>query len=58
MISFEERFSLKNLIINLVVGSNLKFYIMKPKKSLLDKLPVHKMVMNPKSYRMAHPIYS
>ena len=28
------------------------------KKSLLDKMPKHKMVMNPKSHRMAHPIYS
>ena len=27
-------------------------------KSLLEKLPKHKMVMNPKSYRMAHPVYS
>ena len=29
-----------------------------PRKSLLDKLPKHKMVLNPKSYRMAHPIYA
>lgn len=25
---------------------------------LLEKLPKHKMVMDPKSYRMAHPVYS
>jgi hypothetical protein len=26
-------------------------------KTLLDKLPKHQFVMNPKSYRMAHPVY-
>ena len=26
--------------------------------SLLDKMIKHKMVLNPKSYRMAHPVYS
>ena len=31
---------------------------MPPHKSLLDKLPKHKIVLNPKSYRMAHPVYS
>mmetsp|Transcript_1575 Transcript_1575/g.2184 ORF Transcript_1575/g.2184 Transcript_1575/m.2184 type:complete len:207 (+) Transcript_1575:72-692(+) len=31
---------------------------MKPGKSLLDKMPQHRIVLNPKSYRMAHPIYS
>ena len=31
---------------------------MPPGKSLLDKMPSHKIVMNPKSYRMAHPVYS
>ena len=25
---------------------------------MLDKLPKHKMVLNPKSYRMAHPVYA
>lgn len=25
---------------------------------LLEKLPKHRMVMDPKSYRMAHPVYS
>merc|ERR1711865_816030 len=30
----------------------------KIRASLLDKLPKHKMVLNPKSYRMAHPIYA
>lgn len=25
---------------------------------LLEKLPKHKMVMDPRSYRMAHPVYS
>jgi hypothetical protein len=25
---------------------------------LIDKLPKHKVVLNPKSYRMAHPVYS
>ena len=25
---------------------------------LIDKLPKHRVVMNPKSYRMAHPVYS
>lgn len=28
------------------------------RKSLLDKLPKHKMVLDPKSYRMAHPVYA
>ena len=28
------------------------------KKSLLDKMPKHKLMLDPKSYRMAHPIYS
>lgn len=27
------------------------------KKNLFDKLPKHQFVMNPKSYRMAHPVY-
>lgn len=27
------------------------------KQSLIDKLPKHTFVMNPKSYRMAHPVY-
>lgn len=31
---------------------------MKQAKSLLDKMPKHRIVMNPKSYRMAHPVYS
>jgi len=31
---------------------------MKPGKSIIDKLPKHKVVLNPKSYRMAHPVYS
>ena len=30
---------------------------MKQTQSLLDKLPKHKFVMDPKSYRMAHPVY-
>ena len=25
---------------------------------LIDKLPKHRMVLNAKSYRMAHPVYS
>jgi hypothetical protein len=25
---------------------------------LIDKMPKHKVLMNPKSYRMAHPVYS
>ena len=25
---------------------------------LIDKFPKHRVVMNPKSYRMAHPVYS
>ena len=28
------------------------------KKGLLDKMVKHKMVLDPKSYRMAHPIYA
>ena len=28
------------------------------RKSLLDKMPKHKMVMNPTSHRMAHPVYA
>ena len=28
------------------------------KKSLLDKMPNHRVVLNPRSYRMAHPVYS
>lgn len=28
------------------------------KKSLYDKMPKHKLMLNPKSYRMAHPVYS
>ena len=33
---------------------------MNPKngKSLLDKMIQHKVVLNPRSYRMAHPVYS
>ena len=27
-------------------------------KRLIDKLPKHKVIMNPQSYRMAHPVYS
>jgi threonyl-tRNA synthetase len=27
-------------------------------KKMMDKLPKHKFVMDPKSYRMAHPIYA
>jgi len=27
-------------------------------KNMMDKLPKHKFVMDPKSYRMAHPIYA
>ena len=27
-------------------------------QKLVDKLPKHKIMMNPKSYRMAHPVYS
>lgn len=25
---------------------------------LIDKLPKHRILLNPKSYRMAHPVYS
>jgi hypothetical protein len=25
---------------------------------LMDKMPSHKVLLNPKSYRMAHPVYS
>jgi threonyl-tRNA synthetase len=28
------------------------------KQSLIEKLPKHTFVLNPKSYRMAHPVYS
>ena len=32
---------------------------MKPNgKGLLDKMVKHKIVLNPKSYRMAHPVYA
>lgn len=27
-------------------------------KKLLEQLPKHKMILDPKSYRMAHPVYS
>ena len=27
-------------------------------KKLFEKLPKHKMIMDPKSYRMIHPVYS
>jgi len=27
-------------------------------KRMMDKLPKHKFVMDPKSYRMAHPVYA
>ena len=27
-------------------------------KRLLDHLPKHKLMLDPKSYRMAHPVYS
>ena len=27
-------------------------------KTLMDKMPHHKVMLNPKSYRMAHPVYS
>jgi len=27
-------------------------------KKLLEQLPKHKMVLDPKSYKMAHPVYS
>lgn len=26
-------------------------------KKLIETLPKHKMIMDPKSYRMAHPVY-
>lgn len=26
-------------------------------KKLADRLPKHKMIMDPKSYRMVHPVY-
>ena len=29
-----------------------------PIKSLLDRMPKHKILLNPTSYRMAHPIYA
>ena len=31
---------------------------MKQGKSLIEKMPKHRIVLNPKSYRMAHPVYS
>ena len=31
---------------------------MKSVEKLIEKMPKHKMILNPKSYRMAHPVYS
>jgi len=31
---------------------------MKPTKSLMEKMPKHRMLLKPNSYRMAHPVYS
>jgi len=31
---------------------------MKSIKTISDRLPKHKVVLDPRSYRMAHPVYS
>jgi len=33
-------------------------YETKDKQSLYDRMPKHKVLLNPSSYRMAHPVYS
>ena len=52
--------SIFNIVSLLILYTRIKinFKHMSNLEKLVNKLPRHKMVLNPFSYRMAHPVYS